>query len=64
MEEGEELQQHEVQEGGGGRQKFNQRAGRWTVLGPFCSWIASAVLPHNVFRRAWRLAFGQEARDF
>ena len=36
---------------------------RWTTLGPCCAWFAICLLPHGVFRRAWRLAFDKEVLE-
>ncbi len=39
------------------------RGGSWTVLGPFATWAALAILPHAIFKRAWLDAFGGEAHQ-
>ena len=33
---------------------------RWTTLGPCCAWFATAILCHQVFLNAWKLAFAGE----
>lgn len=33
---------------------------RWTTLGPCAAWFAMSMCIHDVFRRAWRLAFGKD----
>jgi hypothetical protein len=37
---------------------------RWTTLGPCCSWVGISVGIHDIFRRAWMVAFAKEAEDY
>ena len=36
---------------------------RWSTLGPCCAWFAICLLPHAVFRRAWKLAFDKDVLE-